>query len=121
VAGSVWAVYELATMLLVLESIEESERTSILTTFNLVNALATVGGATLGGAALHYGLDYDWLFGGSAVLRIFTIALLVPMMRLPLARATMATGTVAVRPQMGSIDRPILVSLHEEENGDASS
>jgi MFS family permease len=118
VAGMVWAAYELATLLLVFESIEEAERTSILTTFNLGNALAMVGGGLLGGWLLSaLGTDrtaYHVLFAVSAVVRLLTIVPLALVARRPLVPAVVQTSTVAVRPNLGAIDRPILPSLDIE-------
>jgi MFS family permease len=51
-AGAVWAAYELAMFLLFFEAAPRGERTSILTLFNLGNAVALVIGALAGGAIL---------------------------------------------------------------------
>jgi len=51
-AGAVWAAYELAMFLLFFEAAPREERTSILTLFNLGNAVALVIGALSGGAVL---------------------------------------------------------------------
>lgn len=51
-AGAVWAAYELAMFLAFFEAAPREERTSILTLFNLGNAVALVIGALFGGAVL---------------------------------------------------------------------
>lgn len=87
VAGALWAAYELAAFLLILEIIDEEERTSILTTYNLTHAAVTVAGALAGAALLKYvGSDhggYYVLFIASSVARAMTVALLVRVRREP--------------------------------------
>jgi len=82
IAGVVWGGYELASTLLIFERIRPSERTSILTSYNLVNSFALVIGALLGGALLSTLNEsfngYLILFGISSVLRTATI---VPLMK----------------------------------------
>ncbi len=117
VAGAVWAAYELATFLLLFETIPEEERTSVLTLFNASHALATVAGAGLGGWLLHaMGTDrqaYLMIFAFSGGVRIVTLALLARAARtLPdtdarLRAILLPTRVLAVRPQMGAIERPI--------------
>lgn len=52
IAGAVWAAYELAMFLMFFEAAHRDERTSILTMFNLANAVALVIGALIGGSLL---------------------------------------------------------------------
>lgn len=68
-AGAVWAAYELAMFLMFFEAAPREERTSILTLFNLANAVALVIGALIGGALLK-------LFGESreAYLALFALS-----------------------------------------------
>lgn len=73
VSGFVWAAYELAMFLLFFETLDRDERTSILTTFNLANAVALVIGS-LGGGLLLLILGkcpeaYLTLFATSSALR----------------------------------------------------
>lgn len=79
-AGSMWAAYELAMFLLFFETVRREERTSILTIFNLANAVALVIGALFGGAVLK-ALDssreaYLLLFGISSFARAATLLVL---------------------------------------------
>jgi MFS family permease len=71
VSGAAWAAWELGSFLLLVETLRDEERTSLLTTFNLANAVATVGGSLVGGALLA-GVGADG--GGYAVL--FTVSTL---------------------------------------------
>jgi MFS family permease len=68
-AGAVWAAYELAMFLMFFEAARRDERTSILTMFNLANAVALVIGALIGGSILK-------LLGGSreAYLVLFAVS-----------------------------------------------
>lgn len=124
VAGAVWAAYELATFLLLFETIPEEERTSVLTLFNASNAMATVAGAALGGWLLHaLGTDhaaYLAIFAASGSARLLTIVLLVraarvlPARDVPQPAAIMPTRVVGMQPERGSIERPILPAFSPE-------
>jgi MFS family permease len=79
-SGVAWAAYELATFLLFFETCERSERTSLLTKFNLTNALAIVIGSLVGGALLEHlggGREaFARVFALSTALRIGSLLLL---------------------------------------------
>lgn len=115
VAGACWSAFDLATMLLYLETIDADERTSVLTSMNLFNALAFVSGSILGGGllwALGGGRQaYVAVFGISTLVRLSTIFLLIRLPRYKLAPVPIAADTMAVRPSAGSIDRADLASL----------
>lgn len=121
-AGAAWGAYELATFLLMLETIREEERTSVLTFFNVANAMAIVTGS-FAGAAILIGFEqsatgYIVIFGFSTVLRVFTLGLLARVTTDRRSPEPIAVGPIAVRPNMGSIDRPILPSITvDAENG----
>jgi len=78
--GVVWAAYELSTFLLVFEAVADEERTSVMTAFNLANAVATVAGSLAGGTALIYfgktPTTYLALFAVSSVARFGALVLL---------------------------------------------
>ena len=79
-AGVAWGAYELALVLLFFETIPESERTSLLTLYNVANSIALVGGSLIGAAILN-GLgisvtSYLWVFVGSTVCRGLMLLLL---------------------------------------------
>ncbi|MBN2491142.1 MAG: MFS transporter [Planctomycetes bacterium] len=114
-SGIAWGAFELSTLLLFFETIPRAERVSILTAFNVANAGALVTGALLGGALLA-GLQetpgaYATVFVVSSALRLLAALLLF---RLPAVHVTVrrvVTRTVAVRPYVGAIERPILAAV----------
>jgi len=114
-AGCAWAAYELATFLLIFETIDEDERTSLLTLFNLVNAVLIVGGSLLGGLLLKtLGQDhmaYATLFALSAVARGVTLLLLIRVAPVPFRVLPLVIRTLALRPAAGSLDAPIVASI----------
>tara|TARA_R110000782_G_scaffold101029_10_gene187518 strand:+ start:4500 stop:5909 length:1410 start_codon:yes stop_codon:yes gene_type:complete len=117
-SGVLWACYEMATMLLLLESIPANERTSVLTTQNALNACMVLGGSACG--ALLFGLmgqdtgAYHTLFIVSAVLRVGTVILLARVHKPAIKQITpIIFRTVGIRPQFGGIDRPVLASIEE--------
>lgn len=119
-SGVVWSAYELATFLLFFETIEERERTSFLTLYNVASASSIVLGSVLGGIAFTVlGADraaYHALFLASGVLRLATLPLMArirpgrPGRRLP----EMSMRPLAVRPGAGAIERPIVATLGPE-------
>lgn len=114
-AGCAWGAYELATFLLIFETIEEHERTSVLTVFNLANAVLIAGGSLLGGLLLNtLGQDHDayaTLFAVSAVARGLTLLLLIRVAPVPFKALPMVIRTLALRPSAGSLDAPIVASI----------
>jgi predicted MFS family arabinose efflux permease len=115
-AGLAWAAYELAMFLLFFEAIPEKERTSVLTIYNVGNALATAVGASLGAGVLWYvgktPETYLMIFGISSVARLAAILLLIRVPRIDAQAAVLpARRMLSMRPSVGSIDRPILASL----------
>ncbi len=118
-SGAAWAMYELGTMLLLIDRIPEHERTSLLTLFNFANALAMVVGSVAGGIILwslgETQQTYHLLFGLSMVGRIVSLMALravVADVERPLrfSMRRLVTRVIAVRPQMGSLDRPVFVN-----------
>lgn len=125
VAGVCWATYELATFLLLFETIPNDERTSVLTTFNLVNSTAIVTGSLLGGALLRW-FDasysaYMWLFAISSIARAAIIPLLRRVSLEPGVVLQVAPQILTVRPSGGSVDRPILSSIDDLQSRDRLS
>lgn len=122
-SGVMWACYEMATMLLLLETIPANERTSVLTTQNCLNAIMIVVGAACGALIFQaMGQDtqaYHTLFIVSAVLRLGTIFLLARVHKPAIKNITpIIFRTVGIRPQFGGIDRPLLASMEDEEQPD---
>src|SRR5690606_35314750 len=94
------------------EAIRENERTSLLTTFNLVNTIGTAVGSVMGGlvlGAFPAGPDgYFAIFAGSSAIRLIVGVLLL---RLGAGRAVQMWTmfrTIGVRPSSGGIVLPIL-------------
>lgn len=80
VAGAAWGAYELALVLLFFETIPETERTSLLTLYNVANSVALAIGSLIGAVILN-GLgisitSYLWVFAASTFFRALTLFLL---------------------------------------------
>ncbi len=90
-AGIAWGAFELATLLVFFDHIPDHQRTSVLSMFNLVGALAVVIGAGAGSLLFRsFGPElsgYAVLFGVSSCLRI--------------------AGLLWLRRSIGSYSRPI--------------
>lgn len=117
-SGAAWAAYELAFFLMFFESIDEADRTDVLTFYNLANTAAWVLGAGIGGLVLG-GLGasrfgYLILFAVSSLGRLLALPLLkrVPAKRVP--ADAIGVRTVGVRPMTASIDAPILPGLPDQ-------
>jgi MFS family permease len=121
VAGSAWAALELATLLSFFEGVADHERTSVLSAFNLANAVAIAIGALIG-SQIFLGAEgalsaYAWLFGVSSAGRLLMLGVLRGTR--PARRATgIELRTLAVRPSLGAITRPILASLNRQPRPD---
>ena len=121
-AGAAWAALEFATLLSFFEGIEEDDRASVLTAFNLGSAFA-IGVGALAGSRLF------GLFDGSAAAyaALFAVSTAGRLMMLPVLRRArpaqylmdMQLRTLAVRPSAGAVERPVLASVGErpEEPG----
>lgn len=122
-SGVVWAAYELAFFLLFFESIPEEERTSLLTIYNLINTLAWVTGALLGGAILYaMGTSFNGyltLFALSSVARCCALLLLFRIPKMDVESSEIGLRTITLRPNGANLDAPVLPSLpdqlHEED------
>jgi hypothetical protein len=116
-AGLAWGALEFATMLSFFEGVEERDRTSVLSAFNLANAAAISLGALLG-SQLFVLLEapasaYAWLFAISSVGRLAMLFVLRGAR--PARRVVeMRLRTLAVRPSAGVAERPILASLNSD-------
>lgn len=114
-SGAVWAAYELAVILLQMELIGEEERTSVLSYFNLANALAQVTGTLLGGTLLsRLGAThqaYAALFAVSSVARVAALAALRGLRGVDVPAGEVVLRILAVRPAFGALARPIHASF----------
>jgi hypothetical protein len=95
-AGTAWSALELATLLSFFESIGQRERASLLTAYNLANALALALGSVAGGLVFR-SLDgrpeaYAALFLLSSAARLLSLGLLL---RVPERRARGGVSAVA--------------------------
>ncbi|MGQ0614817.1 MAG: MFS transporter [Planctomycetaceae bacterium] len=95
VTGTAWGAYELASFLLYFDSVEEHERTSLLTTYQFAHAAGTVGGSALGAvwlATLHESTNaYLYLFAISTAARALT---LIPLARVRAAEPALAPAAL---------------------------
>src|SRR5690606_34537130 len=120
-SGLMWGMYELGTFLLLFDHIRANERTSMMAFFNFANAVMMVVGSLLGGLLIHWfgesRTGYLVVFGLSSCLRLPALLLLESVVETahrpwPFTVKGVAVRILAVRPQFGSIDRP-LVELEE--------
>lgn len=117
-AGVAWGALELATMLSFFDGIDDSDRASVLSAFNLFNAAAVATGAFCGARVLELlgttPLAYASLFVISSVARAFILPLLVGSRAARRVPAGLQLRTLAVRPAAGAVQRPILPSLDDD-------
>jgi MFS family permease len=118
-AGLAWAAVELATLLAFFDGLAQETRTSVLALYNLGSAAAIALGSLIG-AALFASLGggapaYAALFVVSSVLRAAALPLLRRMARAPAPRESLELSTLAVRPSVGALQRPIASSLDAAE------
>lgn len=112
ITGAAAAAYELGIFLLFFETIHVRDRTSILTLFNLANALAGIGGSLLGGFLLHQlgeaQFAYYTIFVVSTAARALALIFLAQLSGIKLVPMPMIIRVLGVRIGLGSIDRPLL-------------
>jgi MFS family permease len=118
ISGVVWAAYELAMILLFFDGLPKSQRTSLLTLYNVGNAVAMVVGGLLGAVFLAWmgptQNSYLTLFVLSSLARLATLTLLAAVPETAVSSPSQplpATRTVAVRPSNGTVEQPILASV----------
>ncbi len=123
ISGGAWAAYELAMLLLFLDTIPRQKRVVILTAYNVANAAAVLCGSLLGGMLLtafaSTRLAYGAVFVASMLARFAALGLLVRMPRVVARRVPVATRAVALQPTVGSIERPVLAGLDSQGDGPA--
>jgi MFS family permease len=114
-AGCAWAAVELATLLVFFDALEQETRTSVLTLYNVGNAAAVALGSLLG-AGLFVALGegaaaYAALFSVSSITRAATLPLLRHVHPPKPGAPTGELDTLAIRPSLGALQRPIVSSL----------
>ncbi|MCB0404489.1 MAG: MFS transporter [Bdellovibrionales bacterium] len=113
-SGVVWAAFELAFSLFVLESIPGRYRMGVLAVFNVSQSILIVLGTVLGGivlSSLGTSLNaYFWVFGISTALRVLAC---LPLRGLPLSNIEVFTvwRSISVRPSGGGIFAPFFERL----------
>jgi MFS family permease len=114
-AGCAWAAVELATLLVFFDGLAQERRTSVLAVYNLASSAAVALGSLLGAAvfvALGSGAAaYAALFAVSSIARAMTLPLLRRVGPHPAPSPAGELDTLAVRPSLGALQRPILSSL----------
>jgi MFS family permease len=118
-AGVAWGALELAILLSFFEHIPASERTGVLTIYNLANAIAIALGAAAG-SVVFAGLGggptgYAALFAVSTAGRAGALLLLRGVRDVAVPEAPLELRTVAVRPNAGALQRPILPTAQADE------
>jgi MFS family permease len=114
ISGIVWAAYELAMLLMFFEAIPRQDRAAVLTLYNFGNAAALVVGSLIGASLLQMlgetHTSYLVLFGVSSIARLFTLPLIASAPERAVETVP-AVRVIAVRPDEGGEDRPILPSM----------
>jgi len=116
VAGGIaWAMFELASLLAFFEHIPINGRTSVLTVYNLANAIAIALGGAIGATILFVLPEgvagYFVLLALSSVARFACLPLLRGIQDHPIAEPLPVLRTISVRPSSGGIQRPLIPSL----------
>lgn len=118
VSGVAWGAFELCATLSFFDGIPRPERTSTLTLFNLANALAISVGALAGALLWRWHPEdvdiYVLLFLVSAVARVGSLVLMRSVPALPPTARDVQLRTLAVRPAVGAIQRPVVATLDSE-------
>ena len=119
-SGAAWGTYELVTFLFIFNGIPFQDKTSLLSLFNLLQTIAILIGASVGGWYL-FSQDQTWiayesLFNWSSLLRLGALAFFpgVILAKVPL-RLWIIARPLAVRPGSGTLSRPIVASMKEPE------
>lgn len=119
-AGISWALFELGMALSFFEGIKEEEKTSILTAFNLINALSMALGGLIGGHILTtLGVEktnYFVLFVVSGALRGVALFSLIGLKGVKMTVQPIVMRVLAIRPDQG-IDRPVMATLKDNDKG----
>ncbi len=119
VSGLAWGGVELSTLMLFFERIDASERTGVLTCFNLVNAGALALGSLIGAGLFH---NFGEGIGRYVIIMLLSTgarALTLPLLRgVPsdvVSAIPLPLRTLAVRPASGALQRPIVSGVPDLE------
>ncbi len=105
VSGMLLGAYELASFLLVFDTVPEHERTSVMSRFNVAQFTATLIGSLIGGALLGLSSGFALVFIASALFRLLTLILL--------ARIPQQVGTGNIPDSVGDELPPLASSLEQ--------
>ncbi|MCB9724195.1 MAG: MFS transporter [Spirochaetaceae bacterium] len=118
-SGSAWAAFELGSLLSFFERIPRHGQASVLTVYNLANAVAIVVGSLIGGFLLDLpgaaGQGYVVVMVVSTIARLASLVLLRGVSEAPIAGPVPALRTLGVRPSSGGIQRPVLAESRAPE------
>lgn len=120
VAGVAWGAYELALVLLFFETIDESERTSLLTLYNVANSLALAVGSLIGAGILNVlgvsAASYLWVFAASTFFRLLTMGFLLRVPNTSVESDAVPMRPLSVRSSGESLDAPVLAGLPDQNH-----
>jgi MFS family permease len=118
-AGCAWGAVELAILLSYFEHIPAAERTGVLTIFNLATAVAMAAGATAGAFVFELAgggrAAFATLFALSTAARALALVALRGVHDVSAPAEPLELRTVAVRPNAGALQRPILPTAHADD------
>ncbi len=123
--GCMWAIYEMATMLLVFETVAARDRTSVLTAYNALHSIALAVGSISGGILLkalgEERAAYHLVFLISSCMRLAAVVLLFRVHMPKFTPVPILLRPIAVRFSGNTDMRPILPSLPDEVPGKTSA
>ncbi len=115
IVGAAWAAHELGILLLFLETMPERERTSVLTKYNVLNALCMAAGSVAGGWLIEFNdrspSSYVLVFVVSCAARALSLALVARIRPSQPSPSDLVMEPLSVRVGTGSVDQPILATL----------
>jgi MFS family permease len=119
VAGIGWGAHELGFTLLLVEQLEENERSKILTIANLLNSIGMFVGSSAGAYILAstnpVQADYYKIFVVSSCARLIPILILPKLMDIPVRPRMIFTRILAVRASGLNIIKPIIFKSKKDQ------
>ncbi len=117
-AGLVWGCYEIATFLLLFETIPPEKRIRVLTVFNLADSVMIVGGSLAGAQLLHAMGEsvagFHALFLVSSGLRVMCLIMLARVKPVRVSAGRVVLRSLGARLNAVPEENPIVASM---ENG----
>lgn len=125
ISGACLATYELGVMLILFETIPNSERTSVMSRYSILTQVATVSGSFIGAAILDrtgvQSLAYALLFVVSAVTRLAAVPLLARVKLPAKMPETPPDAQLRIHPASGTMDEPVLETVPPPESASTSA